>query len=231
MSFMERLSGMLLHSILCANYTPERPLNVEDRPLIEIRPQQLQGMVDTLRARGSHTHKAWETCLLKLEQLQTRQGEANLFSALDAAESAFHEVILDLKDFSQFQDDAEQDPSVPAVMSRIVGVDDASDFPVIDTFCTEMARADEILLGNATSESGEPVERFAGIDKLLTEALPQLQKFIEEQNNAGVVLLMTLEIIQAQRFVEEKGAGKWLQPLKDILGEDLYEQILAAGAA
>ncbi|KAF5644775.1 hypothetical protein F25303_5826 [Fusarium sp. NRRL 25303] len=116
-------------------------------------------------------------------------------------------------------------------MSRIVGVDDASDFPVIDTFCTELARTDEILLGNATSESGEPVERFTGIDKLLTEALPQLQKFIAEQNNAEVVLLMTLKIIQAQRFVEEKGEGRWLQPLKGILGEDLYEQILEAEGA
>jgi hypothetical protein len=138
-------------------------------------------------------------------------------------------------------------------MCRIVGVDDPKDFPgeygywwkdktvepsanqftylVIDTFCTELAKAREILFGNATNESGEPMEQFTGIDKLLTKALPQLQKFFSEQNNTVVVFLMILEIIQTQRFVEEQGEGKWLQPLKDSLGETLYEQVLEAGAA
>jgi len=101
----------------------------------------------------------------------------------------------------------------------------------IDTFCTALAKAREILFGNATSESGEPVERFIGIDKLLKEALPQLQNFLSEQNNAAVVFLMILEIIQTQRFVEEQGEGKWLQPRKDSLGDALYEQVLEAGAA
>ncbi|PNP58407.1 hypothetical protein FNYG_15070 [Fusarium nygamai] len=74
-------------------------------------------------------------------------------------------------------------------MCRIVGVDDPSDFPVIDTFCTELAKAREILFGNATSESGEPVERFTGIDKLFNEALLQLQKFFfgAEQHRSRVV--------------------------------------------
>ncbi|EWG54716.1 hypothetical protein FVEG_17374 [Fusarium verticillioides 7600] len=116
-------------------------------------------------------------------------------------------------------------------MCRIVGVDDPNDLPVIDTFCTELAKTREILSGNATSESGEPVERFTGIDKLLTHALPQLEKFFLEQNNTTVVFLMILEIIQLQRFVEEQGQGKWLQPLKDSFGDALYEQVLEAGAA
>lgn len=55
--------------------------------------------------------------------------------------------------------------------------------------------------------------------------------YISEQNNAEVVLFMTLEIIKAQHLVEEQGEGKWLQPLKHILGETLYEQIVQAGAA
>ncbi|KAF5533349.1 hypothetical protein FNAPI_12708 [Fusarium napiforme] len=116
-------------------------------------------------------------------------------------------------------------------MCRIVGVDDPNDFPVIDAFSTDLAKARHVLFGHATSESGEPVERFTGIDKLLKEALPQLQKFFEGQNNTVVVFLMILEIIQMQRFVEEQGEGKWLQPLKDSLGEALYEQVLEAGAA
>ncbi|KAF5552070.1 hypothetical protein FPHYL_9017 [Fusarium phyllophilum] len=116
-------------------------------------------------------------------------------------------------------------------MCRIVGVDDPNDFPVIDIFCTELAKTREILFGNATSESGEPVERFTGIDKLFTKALPQLQKFFSEQKNTEIVLFMVLEIIQAQGFVEEQGEGKWLQPLKHSLGEDLYEQIVQAGEA
>ncbi|KAF5964036.1 hypothetical protein FCOIX_13593 [Fusarium coicis] len=109
-------------------------------------------------------------------------------------------------------------------MCRIIGVDDPKDFP-------ELAKARVILFGNASNESGEPVERFTGIDKLLTKALPQLKKFFLEQDNTVFVFLMILEIIQIQRFVEEKGGGKWLQLLKDSLGDALYEQVLEAGAA
>ncbi|KAF5671581.1 hypothetical protein FDENT_10875 [Fusarium denticulatum] len=223
MPFMEHLSGMLMHSVLCANHRPERPLNLEDRPSITISPQHFESMITTLRTRGIHTHKAWETCHMNLEQLLHQQADLNVFSVLDAAEDAYNEVILDLKDFSQLQNDAEEDPSV---LLRL-----EADVLVIDAFCTELAKAREVLFGNATSESGEPVERFTGIDKLFTEALPQLQKFFSEQNNTEVMLFMVMEIIQAQGFVEEQGEGKWLQPLKDSLGEALYKQVLEAGAA
>ncbi|KAG5757832.1 hypothetical protein H9Q72_014029 [Fusarium xylarioides] len=183
----------------------------------------IESIIATLRARGNHTHKVWETCLMKLEQLQNQEAEVNVFAVLDTGEDAYNEVILDLKDFSQLQSEAEEDPSV---LLRV-----EADVLVIDTFCTELAKTREILFGNATSESGEPVERFTGIDKLFTEALPQLQKFFSEQKNTEIVLLMVLEIIQAQGFVEEQGEGKWLQPLKHSLGEDLYEQIVQAGEA
>jgi len=36
----------------------------------------------------------------------------NVFAVLDAAEEAYNEMILDLKDFSQLQSDAEEDASV-----------------------------------------------------------------------------------------------------------------------
>ncbi|KAG9495374.1 hypothetical protein J7337_013618 [Fusarium musae] len=205
------------------NYNPQRPLIAENRPNIAIPSSYLENTIGVLRNRGAYTHKAWEACQLKLEELDDQEAEVNVFAVLDAAEDAYNEVILDLKDFSHLQSDAEEDPSV---LLRPV-----ADVLVIDTFCTELAKTREILSGNATSESGEPVERFTGIDKLLTQALPQLEKFFLEQNNTTVVFLMILEIIQLQRFVEEQGQGKWLQPLKDSLGDALYEQVLEAGAA
>ncbi|PNP58408.1 hypothetical protein FNYG_15071 [Fusarium nygamai] len=50
--------------------------------------------------------------MMKLEHLQNQEAEVNVFAVLDAAEDAYNEVILDLKDFSQLQSDAEEDPSV-----------------------------------------------------------------------------------------------------------------------
>jgi len=104
-------------------------------------------------------------------------------------------------------------------------------YQVVRTFRNDLIQADEILLGRAKDDKGEPIERFVGVGKLCGEVLPQLEAFLKVQNNAEIVLMMILEIIKAQRLVEEHGEGEWLRPLKRILGDDLYEQILAAGAA
>ncbi|KAF5626913.1 uncharacterized protein FTJAE_9419 [Fusarium tjaetaba] len=105
-------AGIILHSVLCADYNPQRPLVVEDRPDIAIPSAQLENTIDVLRNRRSYTHKAWDTCQLKLEELEEQEGEVNVFAVLDAAEEAYNEVILDLKEFSQLQSDAGEDASV-----------------------------------------------------------------------------------------------------------------------
>ncbi|EWG54717.1 hypothetical protein FVEG_17375 [Fusarium verticillioides 7600] len=109
---MSSLPGVILHSVLCADYNPQRPLIAENRPNIAIPSLYLENTIGVLRNRGAYTHKAWEACQLKLEELDDQEAEVNVFAVLDAAEDAYNEVILDLKDFSHLQSDAEEDPSV-----------------------------------------------------------------------------------------------------------------------
>ncbi|KAF4947298.1 hypothetical protein FGADI_10507 [Fusarium gaditjirri] len=66
----------------------------------------------------------------------------------------------------------EQKSNVPSALS-ILEIQES----FFSTFRAELVKADKILSRNATSESGEPVERLTGIDKLLVEALPQLGNF------------------------------------------------------
>jgi hypothetical protein len=98
--------------VLCADYNPQRPLIAENRPNIAIPSSHLENTIGVLRNRGAYTHKAWETCQVKLEELDDQEAEVNVFAVLDAAEDAYNEVILDLKDFKHLQSDAEEDPSV-----------------------------------------------------------------------------------------------------------------------
>ncbi|TXB97282.1 hypothetical protein FocTR4_00011649 [Fusarium oxysporum f. sp. cubense] len=223
MDFLEGLSGSFLHLILCRDHRPQRPLNIEDRPDIHLPPTYLENAIATLNSRGDFTHEAWQKCQTKLEELRDEQAEPGVFPVLDAVENAFREVVVDLKDVSELKNDAEQDISVLLRPELDVSI-------VIDTFRTELIKADEILFGGATNENGEVIERFMGIDKLYAEVLPQLETFLAVQNNAGIMIMMILEIIKLQQVVEESGEGQWLQPLKDTLGEALYEQIVQAGA-
>ncbi|KAF5533350.1 hypothetical protein FNAPI_12709 [Fusarium napiforme] len=104
--------GIILHSVLCADHNPQRPLITEDRPHIAIPSSHLENTIGMLRNRGPYTHKAWATCQIKLEELEAQQAEVNVFAVLDAAEEAYNEVILDLKEFSQLQSDAGEDYNV-----------------------------------------------------------------------------------------------------------------------
>ncbi|KAI1013670.1 hypothetical protein LB503_010700 [Fusarium chuoi] len=220
---MSNLPDILLHSVLCEDYAPERPLNREDRPDLELPASQFEGIVNLLRNRGHSTHEAWARCLATLEAVEEGDAEPGIFPVLDAIEDAFREVVTDLKEISRLSDEAKEDVSIL--------IQPELDVRVVRTFRNDLIKADEILLGRAKDDKGEPIERFVGVGKLCGEVLPQLEAFLKVQNNAEIVLLMILEIIKAQRLVEEHGEGQWLQPLKDILGEDLYEQILEAGAA
>ncbi|CZR45645.1 uncharacterized protein FPRO_15179 [Fusarium proliferatum ET1] len=219
MSFFE----MILHSVLCGDYTPQRPLNREDRPDLELPASQFEDIVNLLRNRGHFTHEAWGRCLATLETVEEGDAEPGIFPVLDAMEDAFQEVVTDLKEISRLSDEAKEDVSI-LIRPEL-------DVRVVRTFRNDLIKADEILLGRAKDNKGEPIERFVGVGKLCGEVLPQLEAFLKVQNNAEVVLMMILEIVKAQRLVEEHGEGKWLRPLKTILGEALYEQILEAGAA
>lgn len=53
-----------------------------------------------------------------------------------------------------------------------------------------------------------------------------METFLGTQRNAGIVFTMILEIIKLQQAIEDNGEGKWLQPLKETLGDALYEQIV-----
>ncbi|KAH7147924.1 hypothetical protein DER46DRAFT_639502 [Fusarium sp. MPI-SDFR-AT-0072] len=222
MDFLEGLSGTFLHAIVCGEHRPQRRLNLEDRPDIHLPPTYLENTIGALNARGDFTHEAWQKCQTKLEELRDKQAEPGLFPVLDAVENAFREVVIDLKDVSELKNDAGQDISI-LLRPEL-------DVRVIETFRNELIKADEILFGRATNESGEVIERYMGVDKLYAEVLPQLETFLAVQNNAGVMISMILEIIKMQQVVEENGEGKWLQPLKDTLGEALNEQIVQAGA-
>ncbi|KAF5989746.1 hypothetical protein FBULB1_591 [Fusarium bulbicola] len=133
-------------------------------------------------------------------------------------------------------------------MARVVGVHDTIEFPgeywwqyqmsedtanelmyqVIEEFRKTLVEADKTLVGIATDENGEAVPRHMGVGKL-HEVLAHLGTFLETQRNAGIVFMMILEIVRLQQVVEDKGEGKWLQPLKETLGDALYEQIAQAG--
>ena len=67
-----------------------------------------------------------------------------------------------------------------------------------------------------------------GVGKL-HEVLAHLETFLATQGNAGIVFTMILEIVKLQQVTEDNGEGKWLQPLKETLGDALYEQIVQAG--
>ena len=72
MSFFE----MILHSVLCGDYTPQRPLNREDRPDLELPASQLEDIVNLLRNRGHFTHEAWGRCLATLETVKEGDAES-----------------------------------------------------------------------------------------------------------------------------------------------------------
>ncbi|KAG4261197.1 hypothetical protein FPRO04_08188 [Fusarium proliferatum] len=196
---------------------------LEDRPDLELPASQFEDIVNLLRNRGHFTHEAWGRCLATLETVEEGDAEPGIFPVLDAMEDAFQEVVTDLKEISRLSDEAKEDVSI-LIRPEL-------DVRVVRTFRNDLIKADEILLGRAKDNKGEPIERFVGVGKLCGEVLPQLEAFLKVQNNAEVVLMMILEIVKAQRLVEEHGEGKWLRPLKTILGEALYEQILEAGAA
>ncbi|PNP58405.1 hypothetical protein FNYG_15068 [Fusarium nygamai] len=134
-------------------------------------------------------------------------------------------------------------------MARVIGVHDTSGFPgeywwqyqmnednanelpyqVIEDFRKTLVEADKTLVGIATDENGEVVPRHIGVGKL-HEVLAHLETFLETQRNAGIVFTIILEIVKLQQVIEDNGEGKWLQPLKETLGDALYEQIVQAGA-
>ncbi|EXA34910.1 hypothetical protein FOQG_13296 [Fusarium oxysporum f. sp. raphani 54005] len=112
MDFLEGLSGSFLHLILCRDHTPQRPLNIEDRPDIHLPPTYLENAIGALNSRGDFAHEAWQKCQTKLEELRDEQAEPGVFPVLDAVENAFREAVVDLKDVSELKNDAEQDISV-----------------------------------------------------------------------------------------------------------------------
>jgi hypothetical protein len=64
--------------------------------------------------------------------------------------------------------------------------------------------------------------------KLHTLALPQLGTFLAMQNNGAITIAMIFQILKLHGIVENKGEGEWLRPLKETLGNSLYEQIMEA---
>ncbi|KAF5533347.1 hypothetical protein FNAPI_12706 [Fusarium napiforme] len=134
-------------------------------------------------------------------------------------------------------------------MARVVGVSDTSECPgeywwqyqmnedtaneltyqVIEDFRKTLVEADKTLDGIATDANSEAIPRHMGLAKL-QEVLAHLQTFLDSQRNAGIVFAIILEIVKLQQIIEDNGEGKWLQPLKETLGDALYEQIAQAGA-
>ncbi|KAF5964037.1 hypothetical protein FCOIX_13594 [Fusarium coicis] len=219
MDFLHGLSGWFL-SIICGEHKPQRPLNIEDRPAIPLPRAYLEGIIGEVKARGAFTHEAWEECLTALETLRS-EDEPNAFEVLDAVNDAYREVVGDLKEIVELHRDVNEDMSIMLRPELDVGV--------IEEFRKTLVEADKTLVGIATGESGEAVPRHKGIGKL-HEALAHLETFLGAQRNAGIVFTMILEIIKLQQAIEDNGEGKWLQPLKETLGDALYEQIVQAGA-
>ncbi|KAF5253824.1 hypothetical protein FANTH_1285 [Fusarium anthophilum] len=112
MSFLDSISGMLLHQILCTDHKPQRPLNVQDRPDIPIPVDNLDAIIQILRTRGHFTHEAWGKCLATLETVRDGDTEPGVFPVLDAMEDAFQEVVTDLRDISMLTDEAKEDASI-----------------------------------------------------------------------------------------------------------------------
>jgi hypothetical protein len=102
-------------------------------------------------------------------------------------------------------------------------------YQVIEDFRKTLAEADKTLVGIATDETGKAVPKHMGVGKL-HEAQAHLETFLGTQGNAGIVFTMILEIVKLQQTIEDNGEGKWLQPLKETLGDALYDQIVQAGA-
>ena len=109
---MSILPDIVLHTVLCADYTPQRPLNREDRPGLELPASQLEDIVNLLRNRGHFTHEAWGRCLATLETVGEGDAEPGIFPVLDAMEDAFQEVVTDLKEISRLSDEAKEDVSI-----------------------------------------------------------------------------------------------------------------------
>ncbi|KAF5630306.1 hypothetical protein F52700_7328 [Fusarium sp. NRRL 52700] len=221
MNFLEGLSGTFLHTILCGDYAPQRPLNIEDRPHVALPLSHLESIIGALRTRGEYTHEAWETCRSKLEEIQRDEAEPDVFVALDITENAFRETFGDLKELVGLQHDAAEDMSI-LLRPEL-------DVKVIDDFRKKLVEADNTLVGIGADEDGNAIPRQTGIS-MLFEVLQHLENFLETQRNAAVVITMILEIIKLQQVVEDNGEGKWLKPLKETLGDALYEQVVQAGA-
>ncbi|KAF5671582.1 hypothetical protein FDENT_10876 [Fusarium denticulatum] len=201
----------------------------------------LEGIIGEIKARGDFTHEAWEECLTALEALRSEH-EPNVFEVLDTVNDAYREVVGDLKEIVELQRHA------PSIMARVVGVHDTSEFPgeywwqyqmdedtdneltyqVIEDFRKTLVEADKKFIGIATDEKDEVVPRHMGVGKL-HEVLAHLETFLETQKYASIVFIMVLEIVKSQQVIEDNGEGKWLQPLKETLGDALYEQIVQAG--
>ncbi|KAH7235025.1 uncharacterized protein BKA55DRAFT_708962 [Fusarium redolens] len=210
MELLESLAGPFMHTILCGGHRPQRPLNPEDRPNIPIPANDLDAIVTELSHRGDFTHAEWGKCLAKLEDLKAEHPEPDLFAVLDAMELAFRELVVDLKTISDLKQDAEQDSSVLL-------------YPELD-----IGEAKNILFGEAADKDGHPIEKYIGIVKLHTLALPQLGTFLAMQNNGAITIAMIFQILKLHGIVENKGEGEWLRPLKETLGNSLYEQIMEA---
>ncbi|KAF5533348.1 hypothetical protein FNAPI_12707 [Fusarium napiforme] len=110
MDFLHGLSGIFL-SIFCEKHKPQRPLNIEDRPVIPLPRAYLEGIIGEVKARGDLTHEAWEECLTTLEALGS-EDETNAFQVLDAINDAYREVVGDLKEIADLQRDVTQDMSI-----------------------------------------------------------------------------------------------------------------------
>jgi hypothetical protein len=110
MDFLHGLSGSFL-SIICREHKPQRPLNIEDRPVIPLPPAYLEGIIGEVKARGDFTHEAWEECLTALEALRS-EDEPNGFEVLDAVNDTYREVVGDLKEIVELQRDVNENMSI-----------------------------------------------------------------------------------------------------------------------
>ncbi|KAF5626915.1 uncharacterized protein FTJAE_9421 [Fusarium tjaetaba] len=228
MDFLHGLSGNFL-TIICGKHKPQRPLNIEDRPDIPLPRAYLEGIIGEVKARGDLTHEAWEECLTTLEALGS-EDETNAFQVLDAINDAYREVVGDLKEIVDLQRDVTQDMSILLRPEHDMNEDTANEltYQVIEDFRKTLVEADKTLDGLATDANSEAIPRHMGLAKL-QEVLAHLQTFLDSQRNAGIVFTTILEIVKLQQIVEDNGEGKWLQPLKETLGDALYEQIVQAG--
>ncbi|KAF5610629.1 uncharacterized protein FSUBG_2890 [Fusarium subglutinans] len=229
MDFLHGLSGTFL-SIICQEHKPQRPLNIEDRPAIPLPPAHLEVIIGEIETRGDFTHEAWVECLTALEALRS-EDEPNVFQVLDTVNDAYREVVGDLKEIVELQQDVNEDMSILIRPELDVMNEDTANelmYQVIEDFRKTLVEADKTLVGIATDENGEAVPRHIGVGKL-HEVLAHLGTFLETQRNAGIIFMTILEIVKLQQVISDNGEGKWLQPLKETLGDALYEQVVQAG--